>query len=146
MRSITVAGFCPDRNASIAATISAGLRPAMRGTRVSTFALAAWQPVHDAAPGGGTAGAALAAVTQANKYAAATAMRRAEAPPTPDPSPPFDARMGGGGPRGRCLLKRKAGAAAVTAPLLLTPSGWWGFSAGTSGCGCRAPRSRGSLP
>jgi len=72
MRFITVAGFCPERNASMAATISEAGRPAIRGTRVSILGSAAWQPVHDAAPGGGTAGAAVP-VAQANRYTAATA-------------------------------------------------------------------------
>src|SRR5437660_539243 len=51
-RSITVADFCPDLNACMAATISSGLRPAMRATLLSTWALAGWQPVQDAAPDG----------------------------------------------------------------------------------------------
>ena len=72
MRSITVAGFCPDRNAAMAATISAALRPAIRGRFVSTFVLVAWQPVQDAAPGGGT-GAAAATTARAKKYVAAAA-------------------------------------------------------------------------
>jgi hypothetical protein len=143
MRSITVVGFCPERNAAMAAMISAALRPAIRGTFVSTFALLEWQPVHDAAPGGGIEGAAATPAEGENKQNVATTSTAAipppasaasgeeggdpglgpgepgggsffvfsadvqtQAPPTPDPSPPFAARMGGGEPRERCMSKK----------------------------------------
>jgi hypothetical protein len=60
MRSITVAGRCPERNACIAVTISTAERPARRGTGVCTAAFAAWHPEQELAPGGASAAAALA--------------------------------------------------------------------------------------
>ena len=61
MRSMTVAGLWPLRNACTAATISAGLRPSeARDRRVDTRT-AGWQPEHDDAPAGASAAAACAA-------------------------------------------------------------------------------------
>ena len=51
IRPITVEGSCPDLNASIAVTMSAGLRPLSRGTVVSAARVAAWQPEQERAPG-----------------------------------------------------------------------------------------------
>src|SRR5712692_3611578 len=73
MRSMTVDGFCPERNACMAATISAGLRPASRGTLVSTLALVGWQPVQEVAPDGGAA-AVPAACARAKRHTPATAV------------------------------------------------------------------------
>src|SRR5262249_47712365 len=58
MRSITVAGSCPDLKPCIAVTMSAGLRPTSRGTVVSTQRAVGWQPEQDAAPAGASAGPA----------------------------------------------------------------------------------------
>src|ERR1700730_8572051 len=55
MRSITVAGRWPERNACTAATMSAGLPPISRLTGVSTDRDAGWQPEQDEAPGGASA-------------------------------------------------------------------------------------------
>src|SRR6516165_8600709 len=55
MRSITVAGRAPLRNACMAATIAAGSLPESRGTGVSMPACAGWQPEHDMAPAGASA-------------------------------------------------------------------------------------------
>src|SRR6266496_2991379 len=58
MRSMTVEGSCPDLNACMAVTMSAGLRPTSRGTVVSTNLAAGWQPEQAAAPAGASAGPA----------------------------------------------------------------------------------------
>src|ERR1700736_5953585 len=62
IRPITVDGRSPERNACIAATISAGSRPRSGGTFVSPEALGGWQPEHDVAPGGGSAVVAPVAI------------------------------------------------------------------------------------
>src|SRR5262249_62259396 len=92
MRSITVPGFCPERNASMAATISAGSRPTSRGTRASPLALVGWQPEHEGAPDGGV-GAAAAAGGKKNEGGMGSA--------TAIPPPPSAASGGGGGGGGR---------------------------------------------
>ena len=60
-RCITVDGSCPDLNACIAVTMSAGLRPMSRGTVVSTDRAVAWQPEQASAPGGASEGPAAEA-------------------------------------------------------------------------------------
>src|SRR6266852_6600049 len=76
MRSITVDGRWPDLNASIAATMSPGLRSMSRGTVVSTDWAAGWQPEQDMAPGGASAGpAARAGPINPKTSAAAVTMR-----------------------------------------------------------------------
>src|SRR5260370_19966489 len=55
MRSITVPGRWPERNACTAATVSAGLPPISRLTGVSIDRDAGWQPEQDDAPGGASA-------------------------------------------------------------------------------------------
>src|SRR5437899_12413298 len=70
MRPITVEGVRPDLNASIAAAMSAGLRPVSRGTVVSTR-LAGWQPEQDVAPGGASASPAAQAFSTSAKPSAA---------------------------------------------------------------------------
>ena len=60
MRPITVDATCPDLNACIAAVISPGLRPASRGTLVSTRP-DGWQPEQELAPGGASASPAAEA-------------------------------------------------------------------------------------
>src|SRR6266516_1961018 len=55
MRSITVDGRCPDLNACMAATMSAGLRPVSGGTVASAVRAGAWQPEQESAPGGASA-------------------------------------------------------------------------------------------
>src|SRR3989442_2293743 len=72
---MTVAGRWPARNACICATSSAALRPASRGTAVSTPALAGWQPEHEVAPGGASADAAGQIGVAAKPSAAATRRR-----------------------------------------------------------------------
>src|SRR5438445_294867 len=49
MRSITVDGRCPDLNACMAATMSAGLRPVSGGTVASAVRAGAWQPEQESA-------------------------------------------------------------------------------------------------
>src|SRR6516225_4097862 len=61
MRSITVDGTCPDLNACMAATMSAGLRPMSRGTVVCAVRAAGWQPEQERTPGGASAGPAAEA-------------------------------------------------------------------------------------
>src|SRR6266481_1129805 len=61
IRPMTVEGRSSERKASIAATISSGSRPRIRGTGVFTVALAGWQPEQELAPGGASAAAALTA-------------------------------------------------------------------------------------
>jgi hypothetical protein len=51
---MTVEGLCPVLKPCICAAISDALRPASRGTAVSTAELAAWQPEQEDAPGGGS--------------------------------------------------------------------------------------------
>ena len=65
IRPITVEGRSPERKACIAAMISSGLRPTIRGTGVATAALAGWQPEQEAAPGGGPAAIATPLITSA---------------------------------------------------------------------------------
>src|SRR5262245_27594405 len=77
MRSITVDGSCPDLNACIAVTMSAGLRPISRGTVVSTDFDAEWQPEQDVAPGGASEGPAADAGVITASSKAATAKKRA---------------------------------------------------------------------
>src|SRR3954451_18821544 len=76
IRPITGEGSCPDLNASIAVTMSAGVRPLSRGTAVSAALVAGWQPEQERAPGGASAGPAAAAQSiNAKTRAAATAIR-----------------------------------------------------------------------
>src|SRR5262249_50817347 len=75
-RCITVDGVCPDLNACMAATMSAGLRPMSRGTLVSTDRAVACQPEQDSAPGGASAGpAARASAVRVKTKAAVVTMR-----------------------------------------------------------------------
>ena len=67
MRSITVAGRWPARNAFIAAVISVAGRPAKRGAGVSTEAVAAWQPEQELAPDGASAAEATLPIIAENK-------------------------------------------------------------------------------
>ena len=77
MRPMTVEGRSPLRKACITATISAGWRPRIRGTGVSTLALAAWQPVQEDAPAGGSAAAAATEKTSgSNRVTALDAVGR----------------------------------------------------------------------
>src|SRR5262245_4195227 len=76
MRSITVAGSCPDLNACIAVTMSAGLRPTNRGTVLSTPRPDGWQPEQDMAPGGASAAAAALAAPSNTKAKAPTGAMR----------------------------------------------------------------------
>src|SRR5262249_57815590 len=69
MRSITVAGRWPARNAFIAAVISVAGRPPRRGTGVATDALAAWQPEQELAPGGASAATATLPIIAETKNA-----------------------------------------------------------------------------
>ncbi len=62
MRPITVDGRSPERNASIAATISAGFCPRSGATFVCAEALGGWHPEQEDAPGGGAAPAGAAAI------------------------------------------------------------------------------------
>ena len=62
IRPITVDERSPERNSCIAATISAGSRPRIGGTVVSTEVLGGWQPEHENVPGGGSAAAAAVAI------------------------------------------------------------------------------------
>src|SRR3954463_9925347 len=85
MRPITVEGSCPDLNASIAVTMSAGLRPLSLGTVVSAARVAAGQPEQERAPGGASAGPAAAAQSiNAKTRAAATTMRVASMSEPPE--------------------------------------------------------------
>src|SRR6476646_4574251 len=85
IRPITVEGSCPDLNASIAVTMSAGLRPLSRGTVVSAARVAAWQPEQERAPGGASAGPAAAAQSiNAKTSVAATTMRVASMSEPPE--------------------------------------------------------------
>jgi hypothetical protein len=52
---ITVEGRSPLRKACIAAMISAGWSPTIRGIEVFTSLLSGWQPEQEDAPGGGPA-------------------------------------------------------------------------------------------
>src|SRR5262245_45035971 len=61
MRSITVDGRCPDLNACMAATMSAGLRPVSGATAASAVCAGAWHPEQESAPGGASAGLAAEA-------------------------------------------------------------------------------------
>src|SRR5262245_1176535 len=70
MRSITVPGRLPERNSSIAATVSAALRPMSRGTGVVTAVLVAWQPEQADAPGGAGDAAGTAPAEESTKAAA----------------------------------------------------------------------------
>src|SRR5215475_832461 len=76
-RCITVDGCCPDLNACMAATMSAGLRPISRGTVVSTGRAVAWQPEQASAPGGASAGPAAEAGAIIARNTAATGIKRA---------------------------------------------------------------------
>src|SRR5262249_25588282 len=62
-RPITVLGFCPLLNASIAAVSSPAPRPRSRGTGVLALAPTGWHPEQEAAPGGGSALAAAPGVS-----------------------------------------------------------------------------------
>jgi hypothetical protein len=66
---MTVEGRSPERKASIAATISSGLRSRIRGTGVFTVALVGWQPKQEVAPGGGPAASAPAEKTKGSTRA-----------------------------------------------------------------------------
>ena len=77
IRPITVEGRSPLRKACIAAMISGGWRPRIRGTRVSTSTLDAWQPEQEDAPGGGSAATAAPVVTSANAPSKGVLTRRA---------------------------------------------------------------------
>src|SRR5262245_54252831 len=76
-RCITVDGTCPDLNACMAVTMSAGLRPMSRGTVVSTDRAVAWQPEQASAPGGASAGPAAEAGVIIASNRAATGIQRA---------------------------------------------------------------------
>src|SRR6266478_6120139 len=85
MRSITVAGVCPDLNACIAATMSAGLRPTSRDTVVCAVRAAGWQPEQERAPGGASAGPAAEQIALHN----AGARGGTAVSPTPPQKPPL---------------------------------------------------------
>ena len=74
MRPMTVEARAPLRKACIAAMISAGWRPRIRGIGVTTSALAAWQPEQEDAPAGGSAATAASEKTSGNTR-----------PPAPEP-------------------------------------------------------------
>src|SRR5437660_1888005 len=60
MRSMTVEGRAPERNACIAATISTGLRPARDGmAAIANLRSTGWQPEQALAPDGGSVEAAI---------------------------------------------------------------------------------------
>src|SRR5271169_6039500 len=94
MRSMTVAGRAPLRNACTAVMIAAASCPTSRGTGVTTLGFAGWQPEHDSAPAG--ASAAHAAEPQISRHASAV---KAEARPKPAPTYVriFPSREAGGG-------------------------------------------------
>src|SRR5262245_26887846 len=74
MRSMMVVGRLPVRNSVMAVTICAASRPLRRATGDATPWVAGWQPLQDAAPGGGSADQALAVI--AASVAAANAKTR----------------------------------------------------------------------
>src|SRR5262245_12038403 len=74
MRSMIVVGRLPVRNSVMAVTICAASRPLRRATGDATPWVAGWQPLQDAAPGGGSADQALAVI--AASVAAANAKTR----------------------------------------------------------------------
>ena len=55
MRPMTLEGQAPLLYSRMAVAISVDLRPAMRGMTESGIFVAAWQPVHELAPGGASA-------------------------------------------------------------------------------------------
>ena len=66
MRPMTVEARSPLRKACIAAVISAGWRPRIRGIGVATSALGGWQPEQEEAPAGGSAAVTASEKTSGN--------------------------------------------------------------------------------
>src|SRR5262249_743105 len=112
MRPITVEGSCPDLKPCMAATRSAGSRPASRGTDVSTNRLAGWQPEQEDAPGGGAsaaeAGGCCATQIGSNVAAVAKRLISNQAPPANWPR----ARAEEDGPERRAVVAPSRSSAA----------------------------------